>query len=425
MVKKTRVTLSNGLPLVVVEIPHCPAAAVSFWVKAGTRMNPAGKEGLAHFFEHLLLKKTKKYPADMKFAEVLERMGAWKNAWTTSEYMNFLIDSRASDIDKTLSVLGEVINRPFFDQEGLDKERKVIEKEQIRKESNPEDLVLDVMRPILLTDSSLAASTLGTKESIRKIALADVEKFWQENYLLNNSLVCVSGGIKAEEVIRESEKLFTSFRRRNRRWVSPIFSYQKEEAVIVKKKELPQVIMELAFRTEPGKTDQHELEILRTVLCRGWSSRLVQRLRVKEGLIYYWESCPLRLLDTGAITFVLSTSKAKFPGLVKATFEEIGRIRDEGISSDELERAKGYIAGTLLTGLQTAEAWLNWYAPDELLWPDKVESPEEFIRKIQSINQEDVLKIARKYLTNNNWYLAVVGDVDKEAINVDGGWLAG
>src|SRR5260221_4061597 len=105
MVKKTRVKLSNGLNLLVIEIPDSKSLVTSFWTKAGARVDPEGKTGMAHFMEHLLIKKTKSYPSDIELAKVLEKVGAFKNGTTNKDWMNLNITSAKGDLELTVSTL--------------------------------------------------------------------------------------------------------------------------------------------------------------------------------------------------------------------------------------------------------------------------------------------------------------------------------
>ncbi len=99
--------------------------------------------------------------------------------------------------------------------------------------------------------------------------------------------------------------------------------------------------------------------------------------------------------------------------------EELVRFRDKGVKKAELAIAKGYLEGTMLSSIETSWAYLNWYAKDELLWPDKVESVEERISRLKKVTSGDVQRVAKKYITGQNWYLAVVGDVSEKDIKVE------
>lgn len=411
-VERTRINLSNGLPLVVIEVPGSYSVSSTFWVKAGTRVNPEGKEGLAHFVEHLLVEKTEKYPSSLEMAQVLENVGARKSASTGRDHMEFSIHSSKEDFRLAIAVLGEMIQRPLIDSQAVGAERGVIEKEILRKEANPEALVWDKMFEIFFRGSPLGISNLGTRESLKRLTIEDAMNFWENNFLVNNSLICVAGAVESEKIAEEAEKTFSSLKA-NTEWNTPSFKYSPSQRIIVERKKLEQITITAAFRTEPGSADIYELALVRAILCSGWSSRLVQRIRVKESLIYGWGCHRLRLSDTGLISFQFSTSLENFEKLLVVLTEEIVRFRDKGVTEEELKLAKGFVVGSLLSGMETPHSWVNWYAYEELFWPEDVKSLEEYVAKIKSITAEDIQKAAKKYFTKDNLYLAVVGNIPK------------
>lgn len=418
MVKRTRTTLSNGLPLVVIEVPGSKSAVVSFWTKAGTRLNPKGKEGLAHFLEHVLLKKTRRYPTDQKLAEILERVGAWKNGLTHRDYINFSISAPAKALDIGVGVLSEMIFGPLIDKKGVNKEREVIRKEQIRKDSSPEDLVWDVWHKVFFKGSSLEYSSLGTATSIYKVKEGDLRNFWERYFKTKNSLLVVSGGVDIKEVKTIAEKYFGEEKLKVS-YKIPVYKYKNQERVKIEKKELPQATMLMSFRFNHTREDFYPLIILRGILFAGWSGRIPQRLRVKEGLIYSWEGILQRYVDTSAFNIILSTDKRKFGNMVSILSEELNKLKRGELDLKDLVRLKGYIEGSLITSVETSEDYHNWYAKNELFWPEDVESVEERIENIKKVTSKEVFEVANKYLTKDNWQMAVVGDVKEKDFSVE------
>lgn len=230
-VKRTRIALSNRLPLVVIEIPGSNSSTMSFFSKAGTRMNPDGKDGLAHLFEHLLLGKTKKYPTPTELSEAVEGMGATKNGFTSREIVGYTISSAAKDAKSGIEILNEIVNRPLFDEESLSKEKLVIEKEQVKANSDPEKTVRELMYKIFFAGTPLESSNLGTATSLKRITLQDVENFWKENYVVENSLLCVAGGVSFKEVEQAAENTFGKDTRSNPSWGAPRFTYSRDQVL--------------------------------------------------------------------------------------------------------------------------------------------------------------------------------------------------
>lgn len=162
-INKTRTDLSNGLPLVVIEVPGLESAVVSCWTKAGSRFNPEGKEGLAHFLEHVVLKKTKKHNTDLKLANYLETKGIWKNGWTHKDYVFYEITSPAKNIKYAIDILSQMILDPLIDDKAVAQEREIIKKEIVRKASQPDLLIWDTWYKVFFQGTSLEYSNLDLR----------------------------------------------------------------------------------------------------------------------------------------------------------------------------------------------------------------------------------------------------------------------
>ena len=420
MVKKTRITLSNGLPLVIVEIPGSRSLVSTFWTKAGSRLDPEGKAGMAHFLEHLLIKKTKSYPSDKKLALVLENVGAFKNGSTNKDWMNLNITSTSEDIDLTSKILEEMVFNPYIEKHGFNAERKVILQEQARKRSLPDDLAWEIWFKIFFNPGPMSNPVLGDEKSLNSIELNDAARFWEQHFRSASNLLLISGGVGAEKAIKLSEKYFGKHRLASEFSV-PTFTYEDSDRVRVEKRILPRTNMLMSFRIPGGAIykDFYALLVLRGILATGWSSRIYQRLRVKESLIYGTGSTLRRFFDTGAFILTLASSKKKFPKMISILCEEIVKIRERGISEDELTLAKGFIRGTTLSGVETSWDYNEWYSYDELYWPESADSVEGRLEKIKKVTRKEVEAAAKKYLTKGNWHMAVVGETREKDIKVD------
>ncbi|MBI3443390.1 insulinase family protein [Candidatus Woesebacteria bacterium] len=410
--KKTRTKLSNGLTVVIIEVPGSKSSVVSFLAKAGTRYNPKGKEGLAHFLEHIILKKTKDYPSELKLAEALETKGAFKNAWTNRENVNIMIQSSAKKLPTSLDILSGMIFHPLIDKVSVNAERGVIEKEQIKINSNPETKVRDLWYKIFFKGSPLEFSNLGTDTSINNIDKDSLLEFWGKYYKTQSSLLFISGRVDTDKTYNLAEKTFGyQILAKNTR--APLFEYEVNKHIVIERRKDKQTSMQLSFRLNKDLVDDlYPLRLLRAIMVAGWSSRISQTLR-KEGLIYNWEGRVNRFLDTGAFAIKLSTAKDKFRRMLNILNEELLKIRIHKVSQKELLRVKGFLEGFLLSRVETSVDFHNWFAEDELLWPESVDNFEKYVRKIKNVTPEKILDIAKKYIRDDNWQIAIVGDIEE------------
>ena len=239
---------------------------------------------------------------------------------------------------------------------------------------------------------------------------SDFVNYWKDDFRTSNSLLAIAGGVKLKDVLSEANRYFNKDKLKEKK--TPIFSYGKGRRLIIKKMDLPQSSFLISFRTFGGpiSKETYPLIMLRAVMGGGWSSRITQRLRIKESLIYGWGTNITRYYDTGSYTLRMGTEKDKIPKLTSILGEELRKIVREGITEDELELYKGYINGSMLAGMQTPWDYLNYYAADELYDPGTIESVEERAININKITRLQVNEVAKKYLREDNWYMALVGD---------------
>lgn len=248
---------------------------------------------------------------------------------------------------------------------------------------------------------------------------SDLKSFWKKYYKPKSSLLIVSGGVKTEDVRIISERFFGKSQLSGI-FVAPKFTYIRENKFSINKVSLPQVTIQLSFEIPSQKDSRYyALHILRAILMIGWGSRFQQRLRVKENLIYSSSAGIYRYFDTAALVYTTATAKENLKKLLNTISEELRRVKKSGIRNSEYNRALNYIEGILLTSNETARGQLLWYARDELYQPQDVESLEERIKNLRKVTKDKVEEVATEFITNDNWQLAVVGDVDEKKIEID------
>jgi predicted Zn-dependent peptidase len=418
--KKVRTTLSNGLPLVTIELPYSKSLRVSYWSKSGSRANPKDKAGLAHFFEHLLLKKTKNYPTDLRFACELEKIGAYKNGTTGIDWLHFDIYGSSEATKETLQLMSEMIFNPLIDKEGFDAERKVIFQEIDKKFSNPTRMVWYVWFKAVFSGTPLENSVLGEKQTLKVIKEFDINDYWQKYICSQNGLLLVSGGDKTNEMVSICEKYFGS-RIITKEASLPRYLYEESKKKTFEFMDIPQASVLLSFRLDNATLtkDLYPLLLLRAIMAVGQSSIVAQRLRVRESLIYSWDSGIERYLDANYLWFNLATSTSSFSRLISVFSQIITDLRNKGIKDRQLKLSNKYIRLSILSNMETSNDYAGWYAMDELLWPERVDTVGERLDKLAKVTVQQVNGVVRKYLSHNRSALSVVGKVDIKGIKLD------
>lgn len=193
--------LSNGAVVWVQKSPVLlteEGMLVAYFRNVGSVLDPKGKEGLAHFLEHMPFKGTKKYPSSEALSAAIQDIGGGKNATTSRYWTNYYAGAPGSAFSVALDILADTLTAPLMRPEDFETERGVIESERARKFEHGAALAARDVDDLLFGDHPALTWGIGTKESIQAITLDDILSFWKEHYHAGN-LHLVVGGTFAEE----------------------------------------------------------------------------------------------------------------------------------------------------------------------------------------------------------------------------------
>ncbi|RYG02143.1 MAG: insulinase family protein [Chitinophagaceae bacterium] len=199
-------TLPNGI-----RILHVPSkSAIShacFLVKAGSRHEKPGKEGIAHFIEHMLFKKTAKR-GTAQILNRLESVGADLNAYTTKEYTCIHASFLKPFLGRTLDLFADVVFHSTFPEDEFLKEKSIVLDEIASYQDQPEEAVYDDFEDMLFQDHPLGHNILGTEESVSTFTRADILEFIKENYDTSEMIIGVLGDYSFQKTVSEATKYF-------------------------------------------------------------------------------------------------------------------------------------------------------------------------------------------------------------------------
>lgn len=403
----------NGLKILNFYDPDTKRAGIEFLTKASTSVNPKGKEGLAHFVEHMLLRHTKDFPDEIEFAKAFEKIGARHNATTYPFQTSVYVSGGATDFDELVYLLHQSIANFRLTKKALHSERKIIEKEIIRKLSNEHSLAYELLNTIMFKNTELEMGNLGRIETIEKISKDDIKNFVKDNYLANNSVIVVWGGVKSDIAFKLIEKYFSYLQ--TKKWTDPEYNFIRKKHIIISSRKSDQVTFHIGFRLPKNPSNLYKATLLRRILCSGYSSRLVNRLRVKESLIYGWGAHSNSTTQKAGLYFEFSTAKQNFYDMLDILSQEIALLKSDGVSKDELEHQKTQIVKPFQWNMEDVQDYASWYVGQELFWPNEIETPEEYVSNIKKVKSSDIKNFANKYLTSENWYMSVVGDIKQKS----------
>src|SRR5215813_8208494 len=205
MVKKS--ILDNGATVLIDRMQDVRSFSLGFFVGAGSGDEPAPRQGISHFLEHVLFKRTRRR-STVQIAREIDRLGGDVDAFTTREYTGFYAHTLDSRFSEALDLLGDVVLSPAFESADVEVERGVILEEIGEANDNPDDLVHEIFVRSFWRSHPLGAPILGTAETVAAIGVGDLYRYHRARYAPGNLIFSVAGHVRSAEVVAAIEAIF-------------------------------------------------------------------------------------------------------------------------------------------------------------------------------------------------------------------------
>ncbi len=395
--------LPNGMVAIVRENRTAPVAAVRLYVRAGSiyEQNRLGA-GLSHLFEHLLMAGETKNRTEQESLETIERIGAQYNAFTGKARTCYYLTVPAQHVGTALNLVADWVTRPTFPEEAFQRERGVVQRELEMYASDPERIMHYLSDEIRYQVHPARYPIIGYQNSLRELTNQEIIDYYNTMYVPENCVISVAGDINADEMLDAIRKEFSDFLRR-----SPPHVVLPEEPDIVAPREVVKVVpslrgpakLQIAFPSfKLQHPDLYALDTLASIMGEGKSSRLYQRLREKDKLVYNvtaYNYTPDWAKGTFAI--VCELEQENIPAVRQIVREEIDRLAAEGVTDDELVRAVRNLQVDHIQRNQTAQQQASNMAEDYLASGEPHFS-EHYVANMEKVDAAGVQAMAGKYL---------------------------
>ncbi len=403
------VTLANGVRIVMEQMPYMRSIAFGIWVKNGSRNETLSTSGISHFIEHMLFKGTKSRTAK-DIADSMDTVGGQINAFTSKEYTCYYTRTLAKHFPLALDVLSDMLfNSAFFETE-IDKERNVIAEEISMYEDTPEELVHDIMQLDVYAGNSLAFPVLGTFESISSFSHNTFLNYFGKNYRPDNTVVSVAGNFEPNEIVQQIKKNFGSFKASQAENTPLNFAIYKP-TVSICEKDVEQLHLALGFPSIKTNSDEYyAMTVLNVLFGGGMSSRLFQKVREDNGLVYSVYSSNQSFADTGLFTVYAALAKENVYKTFKLIKDEIKLVTDKGFLATELANCKEQLKSNYLLSMESSESRMNSIGRTVLML-NKTFSAEEVISKLEAVTLNDLKNLSEKVFDFSQMCVSAVGDV--------------
>jgi len=406
-------TLPNGLRLLTQPMPSTRSVAVSIYVGAGSRYERPQEAGLSHLVEHLLFKGTKRRPTSRHISEIIDGVGGVLNAGTDKELTVYYGKVARPHLELVVDVLLDMLRHSLFEEEELEKERRVILEELASIADSPPQLVDVLIDSVLWPGQPLGRDIAGSRESVSALNREMVLDYVGRQYVPNNIVISFAGSVTHEEALALIEQHTGDWPRGATTGWFPAVGRQERAQVGLIYKRTEQAHISLAFRGLPIEhPERHTLDLLSAILGEGMSSRLFLELREHLGLCYDVHCYPSHFLDTGALDVYAGVEPGNAVKTLTALMAELRRVRED-VGEEELTRAKEMSKGRILLRMEDTRAVSGWNGAQELLL-GRVWSVDEVLEKVEAVKLDDLLRLANRLLVDKALNLAIVGPFRSE-----------
>lgn len=401
--------LKNGLTLITVPVETAASVTMSVFFKVGSRYEDARVNGISHFIEHLHFKGSKKYPTAKKLSEVIDAIGGEFNANTGKEHTQYYIRAAYEHLPLVFDVLTDMTQNPLFDKKELEREKGVIIEEINMYRDNPQIGIGDLFEELMWPGCALGRDIAGTPEVIRSVTREDVIDYRNEFYQPGNTIIAVAGNFNQDELEAMVEKHWSRVPNKKFGKYKPAIFKQDKPRLIVKNKTTEQAHMIVGFGGFPYKSKwNYPLRLMSSVLGGGMSSRLFLKVRERMGLAYYVGTSYNNYLDAGNFTVQAGLKVSSAPKALEVILDELKKVREKGVTPGELAKAKDYIKGKIALAMEDPHDKMEWYLGQEAFL-GRIRTVKQLFEQLDSVTREDVLKVARDIIHEDNLNLAVIG----------------
>lgn len=402
-------TTSNGISLVLVPLANTAAATAIVLMGVGSRYESDEQQGLAHFTEHMVFKGGKRYTTAQQIAQTLDAVGGEFNAFTSQEFTGFYTKTAGKHLELGLDVLSDMLLHASIPEAELQKEKGVIVEEINMYEDMPMRKVDQVLSKLVYGDTPLGRPIIGTKETVTAFTRDDFEAYRKQFYMGAQCTVVIAGSFEVEEAASLVERYFAELPKGESYEPALAADQSGSDRILVEEKKSEQTHLMLAVKgydlTHPKR---FAYRVLATMLGGNMSSRLFTSVREEQGLCYYVRAYPDTYKDAGLLVASAGVDNARLPQAITAILKEFVKIRDQKIGEDELERAKQFLLGKMLLGLEDSEQVAEFYGMQQLL-EGKIETPDVLEEKIKAVTIAAVQEVAKELFVEESLRLALIG----------------
>ena len=403
----TVATLSNGLTVIVKPMRIAPVVCVRCYVRAGGMLE---KEflgcGISHLCEHLVAKgalhEGPGHAAKTETRSAVGDIGGQSNASTSMAWTQYYISAAAGKTMDCVDLIAGWMAHCRITEEDFEREHGVVQRELELGKDNPRRQMWYAHSADVFGTHPASVPVIGFAKPLSRLTLQDVQTYHRRMYTPQNMVFVVAGDVDSEAVLQRAAKAFAGCDAGRVPDLSlpPVRALPGEIRTVHTNADLKETMAELSFQSIPLiHPDLYPLDVLSTILARGEASRLVTKVRRERKLVNSI-SCSSWTPHWGKGVFNVSfrCDPAKADAAEKAVLAELRAVAAEGVTAAELGRASRQMVASHVYSQQSVESVSETLGTDYLTTGD-VSFSRNYTRRVRAVTADEVLRVARKYLT--------------------------
>jgi predicted Zn-dependent peptidase len=415
-----RTVLPSGVRILSEQVPGARSVTIGYWVAVGSRDELPSTFGSTHFLEHLLFKGTTTRTA-LDIAVSFDSVGGEHNAMTAKEYTCYFAKVQDRDLPMAIEVIADMLTSSLIDPGDFETERQVILEELAMADDDPADVTSERFFEAVLGTHPLGRPIGGSPETIQAVTREAVLSHYTANYRAQDLVVTVAGAVDHDELVAGVTAALTAAGWDLAISAAPVARrdgapdlIERGSALTVVHRPIEQANILLGV---PGLSANDErrqtLSVLNSILGGGMSSRLFQEIREKRGLAYSVYSFAPGFSDAGIFGIYAGCSPSKVTQVTELMLGEFRRIAEDGVTDDEMSRAKGQLSGASALALEDSDTRMSRLGRSEITLGEFLDL-DESLRRLALVTADGIRELATE-LVSRPLSIAAVGTVDESA----------
>lgn len=389
-----KATLSNGMSLITKEIGN-GVTSFSVWFKTGSRNETEETSGISHFIEHLIFKGSKTGKVN-ELSKTIESLGGRLNGATSKDFTYYYFTIASKFADSAMDGMMDCLINPAFDAGEIEKERKVVIEEIVRKQDNPYGYLFEKISEVSYVNHPYKRPVIGTKEIIANVSRDTLLKYYAEHYAPENMVIVVVGDFDNKELTGKVMKYFKGAGK-NKSAIPVNIKGDFKSGKLEEESAFKQTYLAYSWLAPNAENpDTYAMDVLSIALGQGMSSRFYRQVKANKQLCYGISASYSTMKDEGLFVVLGELEYSNKEKFRAAFMEEIEKVKKEGIPQIELDKVITMVENGYIFDHETNESMGHALGYYETISSYKFELT--YIDNIKAVKTEDVKRVAEKYL---------------------------